>query len=103
MSQNEFNEITNELKYVSNVFYVFSLSMCSTTCIKYKKYDCNVCLLLTGKTVCESDKTVYFVLISLVKLDSEAKAIAQSLPLVPCRCPSGHWCLPPRPSINTML
>ena len=52
-------------------------------------YDCKVCLLLAGKTDCASDKTVYFVVISLVKLDSEAKARAQSLPLVPCRCPMG--------------
>ena len=39
----------------------------------------------------------------MVKLDSEAKARAQSLPRVPCRCTSGYCGLPPRPSINTML
>ena len=89
--------------YVSNVIHVFSFPMCSTTCIKYKMYDCNVCLLLTGKTDCASDKTIYLVLISMVKLDSEAKARAQSLPRVPCRCTSGYCGLPPRPSINTML
>ena len=89
--------------YVSNVFYVFSLSMCSTTCIKYKTYDCNVCLLLTGKTDCSPDKTVYFVLISLVKLESEVRARAQSLTRVPCRCTSGHCGLPPRPRGKTML
>ena len=80
----------------------FLISMCSTICIKYKKYDCNVCLLLTGKTVCESDKTVYFVFL-LVKLDSEAKARAQSLPRVPCRCTSGYWDHLRRSNIKTLL
>ena len=103
LSQNEFNEITNELWTMYPMYSMFSLFLCALQLVSNTKSMIVMCVYCWQVKQTAYQIKQYLVLISMVKLDSEAKARAQSLPRVPCRCTSGYCGLPPRPSINTML